>query len=64
MDIARAPTLRGPASHVYVALRVYELDFEGTLTAEFVHHVDPRKMVYGEDTIWHGMDSSCSTHGR
>lgn len=49
MDIAKALTLRGPASHVYVALRVYELDFEGTLTAKFVHHVDPRKMVYDED---------------
>jgi hypothetical protein len=45
MDLAKKWTLGGPLLDVYVVLRVYDLDYENTLTAKVVYYVDPWRMV-------------------
>jgi hypothetical protein len=45
MDWAKAWTFAGPSLHVYIVLRVYDLEFEDSLTAKLIHYVDPWRMV-------------------
>jgi hypothetical protein len=45
MDLAKKWTLGGPLLDVYVVLRVYNLDYENSLTAKVVRYVDPWRMV-------------------
>lgn len=45
MDLAKKWSLRIPLLDVYVVLRVYDLDYENTLTAKVMHYVDPWRMV-------------------
>jgi hypothetical protein len=45
MDLAKKWSLGGPVLDVYVVLRVYDLDYENTLTAKVVYYVDPWRMV-------------------
>ena|SRR5271155_1073369 len=45
-------TLAGPFLDVYVVFRVYDLDFENTLTAKLMTYVDPWRMMFDGTLHW------------
>jgi hypothetical protein len=46
LDLAKQWSLRNsPLLHVYVILRVYDLDYKNTLTAKVMYYIDPWSMI-------------------